>query len=299
MMIPVLLGVMIITFTIGYLTPGCPATMRLGDTAAPEAILELRTEMGLEDPFIVRFGTYIFNLVFRFDLGRSFQNDRPITQELLVRFPNTARLAVLGVTLAVVMGIPLGIIAAVRQYTIFDTVATFTGLLGASLPNFWLGLMLILFFTVNLGWLPASGFATWQQMIMPTITIGTGSAAIVMRMTRSNMLEVIRQDYIRTAKAKGQKESTIIFKHALKNAIIPVVTVVGLQLGFLLGGAILTENVFSIPGIGSFILQAIFQRDFPVMLGGVFIIATVFSFANLAVDLLYGLIDPRIRSQLS
>jgi len=203
----------------------------------------------------------------------------------------------MGAMVAVLIGIPLGIISATKQYTIFDNLAQTVGLIGVSIPNFALGMMLILLFSVQLEIFPPSGFDTPIQWIMPSLTIGMSAAAIVMRMTRSSMLEVIRQDYIRTARAKGQKESVIIFRHALKNALIPVITVVGLQFGFLLGGAAITETIFSIAGLGGFMINSIRSQDFPIVQGGVLLIAIIFSMVNLLVDILYAYVDPRIRSQ--
>jgi len=295
MMIPVLLGVLFIIFTLTFFAPGDPAAIVLGEAASHEALEQQREIMGLNDPFLVQFARFAFNIV-RLDFGESWLTGRQISVELAARFPTTIQLAFMGVILAVLMGIPLGIISATKQYSIFDAGATFIALLGASIPNFWLGMMLIMWFAVG-GILPPSGFATPMHWILPTITIGTGGAAIIMRMTRSSMLEVIRQDYIRTARAKGQSESKIIFKHALKNALIPVMTVVGLQIGGLLGGAVLTETIFSIPGIGSYMVSAIAQRDRPVIINSVIIIAVIFSFVNLIVDILYAFVDPRIRSQ--
>ena len=296
MMIPVILGVMFIIFTLMYITPGDPAALLLGERARPEDIAALRLEMGLDDPFLIRFVTYIGDVV-RLDFGSSFSTKRPVFDEIADRFPTTMLLAGLSVLVAVLVGIPLGIICATKQYTILDNVTTVLGLTALSIPNFWLGLVLIIIFAVNLGWLPATGFMGPRYWILPTLTIGLSSAGTIMRFTRSSMLEVIRQDYIRTAKAKGQKELTIIIKHALKNALIPVITVVGLQFGVLLGGAVLTETVFAIPGIGNYMVISIRARDFPIIQGGVLLIAIVFSFVNLLVDILYGYIDPRIRSQ--
>ena len=295
MMIPVLLGVLFIIFTLTFIAPGDPATIVLGEAATPDALERQREIMGLNDPFLVQFARFAFNIV-RLDFGESWLTGRAITTELLTRFPTTMQLAFMGTLLAVIMGIPLGIVSATKQYSFFDAGATFAALLGASIPNFWLGMMLIMWLAVG-GLLPPSGFSTPLHWIMPTIAIGTSGAAIIMRMTRSSMLEVIRQDYIRTAKAKGQTESKIIFKHALKNALIPVMTVVGLQVGFLLGGAVITETIFSIPGIGSYMLQAINQRDRPIIISGVVILAVIFSLVNLLVDILYAFVDPRIRSQ--
>jgi len=296
LLIPVIVGVMFVIFTLTYITDGCPATLMLGDQAPPEDIAALRVDLGLEDPFFVQFGRYIVNVA-QLDFGTSFTSRRPVFDEIIARFPTTLHLAFMSIILAVLLGVPLGILSATKQYTIFDNGATIIGLLGVSIPTFWLGLMFILLFSVQLGWLPAAGFGTPMHWILPSFTIALMSMAIIMRMTRSSMLEVIRQDYIRTARAKGQKESKIIFKHALKNALIPVITVIGLQFGMLLGGAILTEAIYAIPGLGRFMVDAIARRDFPVIQGGVLLIALSFSFVNLLVDILYSYVDPRIRSQ--
>ena len=296
MMIPILLGVTFIIFYLTYITPGDPAIMMLGEGASPEALESLREEMGLNDPFLVRYVNYVFNAL-QGDLGRSYFTRRGVAEEIFARFPTTLRLAFYGTILSVLIGIPLGILSATKQYTVFDNSATALGLLGVSIPNFWLGLMLIILFALNLGWLPPSGVATPSAWILPIITLGTGSAALVMRITRSSMLEVIRQDYIRTARAKGQKESVIIWKHALRNALLPVVTAIGLDFGLLLGGAVLTETIYAIPGLGRYMVDSIRTRDFPIIQGGVLFLALVFSMVNLLVDILYAYIDPRIKSQ--
>ena len=301
MMIPVLLGVIFIMFVLMELTPGDPAVIMAGEAAGPDEVEAWRERLGLNDPFLVRFGTYVFNLV-QGDFGIGWSRaQRPVAEQIFTRYPNTMRLAALGVVFALLIGIPLGILSATKQYTVFDTGATFLALIGVSIPNFWLGLLLIMFFTVSMQgtplWLPASGFDTWRQHVMPLIAISTGSAAVIMRMTRSSMLECIRQDYIRTARAKGQTERKVIFSHALRNALIPVTTSAGLNFGFLLGGAVLTETIFSINGLGRFMVDSIFRRDWSSAIGGVVIIAVSFSVVNLLVDILYAFLDPRIKSQ--
>ncbi len=296
MMIPVLFGVAFVIFTMLYFTPGDPAVQILGEGATPEAIAALREELGLNAPFVVRFFNYIKDLVWYGDLGISYSTNRPVIDEILSRFPTTLELAALSVLIATLIGVFCGIIAAVRQYSIFDNVATVVSLIGASMPNFWQGIMMILLFSVYLGWLPASGFDSPICWIMPAMTIGTSTAASIMRMTRSSMLEVIRKDYIRTARAKGQSEFVVIFHHALKNAMIPVLTTIGLSFGRMMGGAVLTESIFAIPGLGSLIVNAIKARDYPVVQGGVLFIAFVFGFVNLFVDILYAFCDPRIKA---
>ncbi len=296
MLIPVMLGVSFIVFTIMFFTPGDPARILLGERAPAAEIAALRTQMGLDDSFLVQFFNFVRNAL-RGDLGRSLVTRRPVAEELFARFPATLQLAATAVVIAVAIGIPVGIISAIRQYSLFDGTAMTIALIGVSMPNFWQGLMMILLFSVYLGWLPSSGIGTFAHLIMPAITIGTSSAALITRMTRSSMLEVIRQDFIRTARAKGLDERVVINRHALKNALIPVITVIGLQFGYLLGGAVLTETVFAWPGVGRLMVDAIRQKDFPMVQGGVLLLALAFSAVNLIVDILYAYIDPRIKAQ--
>ncbi|WP_053955935.1 nickel ABC transporter permease [Inediibacterium massiliense] len=296
-LIPVLIGVAFMVFTLLYITPGDPARMALGEQASQEAVDQLREEMGINDPFLVQFGRYVYNGVVKQDIGRSYITHRPVAEELFNVFPTTLKLASLSMLIALIIGIPFGIISAIKQYSIFDSVVMVFALIGISMPVFWLGLLLILFFSVQLGWLPSSGFYSLKHMILPAITLGAQSIAIITRMTRSSMLEVIRQDYIKTARAKGQKESKVVLKHALRNALIPVITIAGIQFGILLGGAVLTEVIFSIPGVGRLMVESIKMRDYPMVQGGVLFIAVAFSIVNLLVDLLYAYIDPRIKAQ--
>jgi len=296
MVIPVIVGVTFIIFAIMNLAPGDPADFILGDGAPVEAREALREQLGLNDPFLVRYGNFIFN-AFRGDLGVTYAAQRSVSEEIFTRFPNTLQLAVMGLIIAVFFGVSLGIVSAVKQYSVIDNGATVFGILFVSLPNFWLGMMLVILFAVNLGWLPPSGFDRPSQWVLPAITLGTGQMALIMRMSRSSMLEVIRQDYIRTARAKGQKESIVILRHALRNALIPVTTYVGLLFGWLLGGAILTETIFSINGVGRLMVQAMRARDIPIVLGGVTILSVVFTLVNLLVDILYAYLDPRIKAQ--
>ena len=296
LLIPVLLGVSLLVFAIMSLTPGDPAQLILGENAPKEAVLKLREEMGLNDPFLIQYFRFIKNALMG-DFGRSYTTGREVFSEIFARFPNTLILAVLGVIISVCIGIPVGIISATRQYSFLDSFSMIIALLGVSMPVFWLGLMLILTFSVNLGWLPSGGFNGFTSIILPAVTLGVGSAAIITRMTRSSMLEVIRQDYIRTARAKGVAEKVVTNKHALKNALIPIITVVGLQFGNLLGGAVLTESVYSWPGVGRLMVDAIRQKDTPTVLAAVVFLATAFSIVNLLVDILYAFVDPRIKSQ--
>ena len=297
MLVPVVLGVALIIFTLLYITPGDPARMALGEDAPEEAIQQFRINQGLDDPFLVQFSRYIYRGFLHGDFGRSYVTKNSVASELLARFPITLRLAFYAVLLGVILGVPFGIICAVKQYSIFDSVTMVLALIGVAMPNFWLGILLILLFSVHLGWLPPSGFTTFDEMVMPVFTLSGGSLAIITRMTRSSMLEVIRADYIRTARAKGQSELKVIFKHALPNAMIPVITIIGMQFGNLLGGGILTESVFSIPGVGRLMVESIKMRDYPVVQGGVLYIALVYCLMNLAVDLIYAWVDPRIKAQ--
>ncbi|WP_353096816.1 nickel ABC transporter permease [Tissierella praeacuta] len=296
LLIPVILGVTFLVFTIMYFTPGNPAKLILGESAQPEQVAALEEEMGLNDPFIVQYFRFITKALTG-DFGRSYSTKRPVFDEVFARFPATLKLTVAAMVIAVLIGIPVGIISATKQYSLLDSVAMIGALIGVSMPVFWLGLMLILVFSVHFKILPSSGSETILHLILPAFSLGVGSAAIITRMTRSSMLEVIRQDYIRTARAKGVAEKKVVNKHALKNALIPVVTVIGLQFGQLLGGAVLTESVFSWPGVGRLMVEAIRQKDSPMVLATVVFISVTFSFVNLLVDLLYAFIDPRIKSQ--
>lgn len=297
MMIPVLIGVSVLVFSMIYIAPGDPARIILGDTASDEDVFQLREELGLNDPFYVQYFNYIKNILFKGDLGTSYVTGRSVTTEIMDRWPTTLLLALLSVCISTVIGIPVGIISATKQYSIIDNLAMVLALIGVSMPNFWQGLILILVFSVRLGWLPPSGFYGPLYWILPAITIGTSTAATITRMTRSSMLEVIRQDYIRTARSKGQKEIIVIIKHALRNALIPIITVIGLQFGKGIGGAILTESIFSVPGLGKLMVDSIKARNYPVVQGGVLLIAAAFSLINLFVDILYAFADPRIKSQ--
>lgn len=298
-MIPVLAGVIILVFTILYLTPGDPAKMVLGMTATEEQIAAYRAELGLDQPYIVQLVSYFKNLILHFDLGTSYTTKQTVTTEIMTRLPNTIVLAFWSTLIAVVVGVVAGIVSAVRQYSVFDGISQVVGLAGVSMPSFWLAMLLILVFSLKLGVFPPSGTETWKGWVLPAIALGFGSAAQIMRMTRSSMLDVIRADYIRTARAKGQSEFKVIVKHALKNAMIPIVTVIGMQLGGLLGGTVTIETVFSIAGTGTLSVTAISQRNMPVVLGTTVMVAAIFCVINLIVDILYAFIDPRIRSQYS
>ena len=296
MMIPVMIGVIIIVFTMLYITPGDPAMLILGETSTEAERDALREEMGLNDGYLARLGDFCYNLIFHLDLGDSYVNGLPVMDLIKSRLPATVTMAVASVGFALIMGLVLGVISATRPYTLLDNVSMTLALVGVSMPNFWQGLLLMLLFSVRLGWLPATGWGTWQHIILPAITVGTSSAGIIARMTRSSMLEVINSDYINTARAKGQKELVVIVRHALRNALIPVMTTVGLQFGAMLGGALLTETVFAMPGLGKLMVDSINGRDYTVVQGGVLVIAIMFSLVNLIVDILYAYADPRIKS---
>ena len=296
-LIPIMIAVTFIIFSLLYITDGDPARMALGETATEEAVEAYREELGLNKPFLVQYFNYMKGLILHFDIGRSYITKEAVSTEIMNCIPHTLKLAGSAILVAIVIGVPIGIISAIKQYSIFDNIVMFLGLVGISMPVFWLGLLLILLFSVKLGVLPPSGYSSFQQMILPAITLGAQSVAIVARMTRSSMLEVVRQDYIRTVRAKGQTEYRITVSHALRNALIPIVTVIGTQFGSLLGGAVMCETIFSIPGIGRMMVNSIKMRDFPMVQGGVLFIALGFALVNLLVDIIYAFLDPKIKSQ--
>lgn len=296
-MIPVLLGVSFLVFAILSLTPGDPGTIILGITADPEDIAALNAEFGYDKPFLIRYFDYIGNVIFHFDLGTSYQSRQPVIDDIMARFPNTLLLAVLSMSAASIIGIMLGIISAVRQYTVLDQTLVVVALVFASIPGFWMGSMLMLLFSMKLGILPSYGADTLKHFILPTITVCMTSAAGLLRLTRSAMLETVRQEYIRTAKAKGASKKRIIWKHALRNAMLPVVTTLGTSFGASLGGAIIAETVFAMPGMGTLITTAIRQKDIPVVMGATLFLAVLFSLVILIVDILYAWIDPRIKAK--
>lgn len=297
MMIPVIIGVSFLVYFIMALTPGDPARTILGETAPQESIDALREQLGLNDPIPIRYINYVKDLLHG-DMGNSYKTGRPVFNEVMELYPATLKLAFWGMLFSVLLSIPIGIISATKQYSIMDNVSMVFALIATATPNFWLGLMLIIVFALNLRILPSGGNTNgWLSLILPVITLGTSSLANITRTTRSSMLEVIRQDYIRTAKAKGVSKKKVITVHALKNALIPVVTVIGLQFGALLGGAVLTETVFSWPGMGSYLINSIKSQDTPAVLGCVIVFSVSFSLVNLIVDILYAYIDPRIKSK--
>jgi len=289
-----LLGVSVFVFVILRVLPGDPAKMLLPEGAPQSAVDELNRHLGLREPLHVQYAIFLRS-VFRGDFGQSFQYRAPALSVVVERLPATAELALAAMILTVFFGVTIGIVAAVRRGTACDYAGTALAVLGQSLPNFWLGIMLILLFGVALRWLPTSGFEGWRHLILPGVTLAAFPTALVARLTRSSMLEILNRDFVRTGRAKGLSEGRVVVRHALKNAAIPVITVIGLQIGTLLGGAVITESVFAWPGMGKLIVDAIFFRDFPVVQTVLIFAATVFVVINLVVDLLYTVIDPRIR----
>lgn len=296
-MIPVLLGVAFLVFTILSLTPGDPGSIILGITAKPEDIAALNAQFGYDKPFLVRFVNYIGDILLHFDLGTSYATRQPVIDSILARFPNTLVLAVLSMCLSSILGISMGIFSAIRQYSVMDHVVVVVALVFASMPGFWLGLMLLILFSLRLGWLPSFGATSFRHFILPTITVAMPSAAGLLRLTRSTMLETIRKEYIRTARAKGASNRRVIWKHALRNALLPVVTTLGTGFGASLGGAIIAETVFAMPGMGTLMTTAIRQKDVPTVMSATLFLAVLFSLIILLVDILYAFIDPRIKSK--
>lgn len=296
-MILVMFGVLFIVFALLYFTPGDPARQIVGAFATEAEAAAKRQELRLDDPFVVRFGRYVYNLVFRFDLGTSYRTKLPVMQEVAARLPITLMIGFLGLAFSVFIGIIAGIVSAVRQYSWLDKLSNVFAVFFHAMPNFWLALELSLIFALQLKWLPATGYKGIQYLILPVLAIGLGGSTAIFRQTRSSMLDVVRTDYIRTARSKGQSEGKIIFHHALKNALIPVLTMVGNGLGNIIGGAVVIESIFSIPGLGNYMLQAINSRDQPVIQGSVFILAFSISVFNLLTDITYSFFDPQIKLQ--
>lgn len=293
-LLPVLFGVSVVVFSIMKFIPGDPARLVAGMDAAEEDVQLIRHQLGLDRPLLAQYWVFISNAV-RGDFGRSIRTHCAVSAELKMRFINTAQLALVAIVIAALFGTTCGLLAAAKQNTVWDNLIMVGSLVGVCVPIFWLGLMMISLFSVKLGWLPTSGKGSLSHLIMPSVTLGINSGAIIARMTRSTVVEVLRQDYIRTARAKGLAPHKVLFKHALKNAMIPILTVIGLQFGYLLAGAAITETVFAWPGIGRFLVEAIGYRDFPVVQASVLTIALLFAAVNLVVDVLYAYIDRRIQ----
>jgi peptide/nickel transport system permease protein len=291
--IPVMIGVTFVVFFIMQLVPGDPAVLLAGEGASKETIEAIREQLGLNRPLFVQYFDYLTNIL-KGDLGVSLKNSQPVLDEILVRLPITLELAIFSIIITIVLGMGAGIISAIKPYSMQDVGVMLVALVGISLPSFWFGLMLMYFFSVKLQILPVAGWDSLRHVILPALTLGAGGAAIVARMTRSSMLDVIRQDYIRTARAKGLRERLIIYKHALRNALIPVITVVGLQFGALLGGTVLVESIFAINGLGRMIVESIKMRDLPMVQGGVLFAALIFVIVNLFVDIFYRFFNKRI-----
>lgn len=294
--IPVLLGVSLLVFLMVHLIPGDPAQHILGEFASPERVQELRDQLGLNDPLPIQYLNFLAKAV-QGDLGKSLLSNAPVVQEIQRAFPVTIQLAFYSIIISSIFGLIAGVIASVKHNTFWDQFAMVGALFGISTPSFWLALIFMYIFAYNLGWFPISGYSGLASLVLPTAVLAALSAGSIARITRSSMLEVLGQDYIRTARAKGLDERTVVMRHSLKNAMIPVVTLVGLQFGALLAGAIITETVFALPGIGRLAVQAITTRDFPMIQGVVLFVATLFVVTNLVVDMMYGIIDPRIRLQ--
>ena len=297
-MIPIILCVTFIVVLLLDLTPGDPARQLLGNFATEEEIQQLREEMGLNEPIIVRYAKYIAG-VFRGDLGTSYFTKEAVWNEIWQRFPYTVLLVVISMILAIITGIPTGVYAATHQYTWKDNMSIVLALFCVSMPNFWFALILVQIFATKLGWLPSLGIENWTSWILPAISVSIGYSATIARQARSSMLEEIRQDYVVTARAKGQTENKVIYKHALKNALIPVIVVIGSVFGASLGGAVIAETIFGIPGLGSYTLSALTSRDYPAVQGSVLFIAVLYSIIMLLVDLVFAFVDPRIKSQYS
>ncbi len=296
MLVPVLLGVSFLVFAIMDLTPGDPVLMYLGSNYTEEAYDNLSHEMGLDQPFLVRYVKYVAGAV-QGDFGTSYVTKRPVFDEIAPRMPQTLVLALSSMLISVVIAIPLGVTSAVKQNSALDSASMVAALFLVSMPNFWLGIMLIIIFAAGLGWFPSSGNEGLRSLVLPAITLSANPLAMITRMTRSSVLETIRQDYIRTARAKGVGEGSVIIKHALRNAMIPIITTTGLQFGFALGSTVLVETVFAWPGIGRLLVDSIKLKDMPIVLAIVIIMAASFTVINLLIDILYAFFDPRIKAE--
>lgn len=299
LMIFVVFGVLVIVFLLNEITPGDVANQLAGAEATPEQIEAIRVRLGLDQPVLIRFGQYLLGIVTRGDLGTSYITHQPILKEILDFFPTTFLLTIYSTVFSLVIGLPIGIISAVKQYSWIDNVSMAVSMFGVAVPQFWLGLMLMIIFAVRLHWVPAIGTDSWLGWILPVFTLGLTGAASMARTTRSAMLDEIRQDYTRTSKAKGQTELKVVMKHAFRCALIPIITVIGIQIGATLGGAVLVEQVFSLPGLGKYMVDAIKSQNYPAVQGGVAFLAVVFSFLNLIIDIVYAFVDPRIKAQYS
>jgi peptide/nickel transport system permease protein len=293
-LVPTIVGVSFVVFLVLRLTPGDPARLLAQADATETDVQRIRRDLGLTDPIYVQYGRFVGDAL-RGDFGRSFRTRQPVTREIVARLPATIQLALASLAISIALGLAVGIVSSMRQYSALDHAAMVATLLGISVPGFWLGLMLMWLFSVKLGWLPTTGYGTWQHLVLPAVSLGAASTAIIARMMRSSLLEVLRQDYIRTARAKGLRPRRVILLHALRNALIPTITIVGLQLGGLLAGAVVTETVFAWPGIGRLLVESVANRDYTVVQATTLFFALIFMLTNLLVDLSYAYIDPRIR----
>ena len=297
LMLPTILLTTLVVFLMLQLIPGDPASIYLGENqATPERLEQIREQLGLNRPLYVQYGDFVLRAA-RGDLGRSVQTNRPVIQEITDRLPNTIILAVSSMALAIIFGITLGMLAGLNQNSWLDTILMLAALAGVSIPVFWLGLLLILLFAVQLGWLPATGQGGWNSLILPAVTLAALSTATLARLVRASMIEVLNQDYLQTSRAKGLQQVAIVLRHALPNALIPVVTVIGLQFGNLLSGAVITETVFARSGLGKLVVDSIQNKDLPTVQGVILVLATIYVVVNFVVDLSYAVIDPRIRLQ--
>jgi len=294
MLIPVLLGVSLVVFSIVHIIPGDPARIMAGVDATGEEIELIRRQLDLDKPVYIQYFLWM-SKVLSGDLGRSIVTNQPVLPEIIHRFSATLQLTLAAIILAVLMGVTVGVVSATKPYSLFDHLSMVSALFGVSMPIFWMGLMFIFLFSVTLGLFPSSGKDGIEHIVLPALTLGLASTGIIARMTRSSMLEVLGQDYVRTARAKGATEDDVVYRHALKNAMIPIVTIVGLQFGYLLSGAVLTETVFNWPGIGRLMVDSIFNRDFPMIQGAVLLVASSFVLVNLLTDLLCAYLDPRVK----
>ena len=296
MLIPVMIGITFLVFAIMALSPGDPGTLILGPMATQEDIDAKNEELGYNDPFLVRYFDFVKNAV-QGDLGTSWVNQQSVTEQIMQRFPVTFRLCIYSIILTVVISLPLGALAALKQYSIIDNASMVLALFFSAMPVFWLGLMLMLIFALKLDWLPATGNDTFANYILPSIALASGVIAVTSRLTRTTMVEVLREDYVRTARAKGASEGRVVWKHAIRNTLIPVVTVLGVNMGIMLGGTVLVEQVFGMAGIGTLMINAIRTKDIPLVMGSVTFLALCFSIINLLVDISYGLIDRRVKAE--
>ena len=299
LLIPVMIGVSFIVFTILNIVPGDPARVILGEAATADEVAQLNHELGYDQPFVTRYVSFLKGVVTKFDFGTSYRTRDSVLDDILTRIPISFKLASFSILLAICIGIPLGIYSAVKQYSLFDNIARFIGIFMASVPPFWLGMMLIYLFALVLHILPSSGVAGFKNYILPSLALAIPYASAIMRFTRSSMLETIRQEYIKTAEAKGIPESRVILNHALRNAALPIITIIGTSFGGLLGGAVVTESVFSLPGLGTLLVTGIRMKDIPVVMGATVFYAFMFGCIMLIVDLLYGFADPRIKAKYS